>query len=531
VIRKVTALVAAAVIAGAASGTAGVQSRETPVVHRDIPVTAVDLRKSEAANSPMVVVDPENPAFAVTAYRVDAPDYSCGLAVSGDGGRSWVPARPVPLLPPGAEKCFAPEVGFDKTGRLYYLFVGLSGPGNTPMGVFLTASDDYGKSFSEPRRVLGPHVFGVRMAIDADAGERGRMHMVWIQASGPPPLGAFPEPPNPIVAAYSDDGGKTFSARVQVSGQERPRAVAPTLVLGPGNAVHVLYYDLRDDARDYQGLEGPVWDGPWSLVLSSSADGGRSFGRGVVVEDEVVPPERVILILTMAPATIAADGRGTLYVGWHDARNGDWDVFVRRSTDGGRTWGDAGRINDDPLRNGRHQYLPRLSVAPNGRVDAVFYDRREDPANLMNDVFYAWSADGGAFAANLRLTTESFDPRIGRRYPSLPSAVGLVEFGSRVGLESLDGRAIAAWTDTRNVAISAEDVPGGTPRADEQNVYGAEVLFGPRPSFATDDGSPTAATLALLAGLGAVAALAGGLGWRARRRKHRPFALEPTTEG
>jgi hypothetical protein len=124
VIRKVTALVASAMIAGVTSGAAGAQAPETPVVQEEVPVTAVDLRKSEAANSPTVLVDPENPAFAVTAYRVDSPDYNCGLAVSGDGGRSWGPARPVPLLPPGAEKCFAPEVGFDRKGRLYYLFVG-----------------------------------------------------------------------------------------------------------------------------------------------------------------------------------------------------------------------------------------------------------------------------------------------------------------------------------------------------------------------------------------------------------------------
>ncbi|MDQ4096262.1 MAG: hypothetical protein M3144_00105, partial [Actinomycetota bacterium] len=103
VIRKATALVASAMVAGVASGPAGAQSPEAPVVQQDVPVTAVDLRKSEAANSPSVVVDPENPAFAVTAYRVDSPDFSCGLAVSGDGGRSWVPARPVPLLPRGAE--------------------------------------------------------------------------------------------------------------------------------------------------------------------------------------------------------------------------------------------------------------------------------------------------------------------------------------------------------------------------------------------------------------------------------------------
>lgn len=46
------------------------------------------------------------------------------LHVSGDGGRSWAPIDPVPELPVGAEKCYGPEVAFDRNGVLHYLFVG-----------------------------------------------------------------------------------------------------------------------------------------------------------------------------------------------------------------------------------------------------------------------------------------------------------------------------------------------------------------------------------------------------------------------
>jgi hypothetical protein len=38
---------------------------------------------------------------------------------------------------------------------------------------------------------------------------------------------------------------------------------------------------------------------------------------------------------------------------------------------------------------------------------------------------------------------------VGQRYVG-PAAEGLVEFGSRLGLLSLDDRAVAAWTDTAN---------------------------------------------------------------------------------
>ncbi|HUP69521.1 MAG TPA: sialidase family protein [Acidimicrobiales bacterium] len=419
-------------------------------VEEELPATANRLNHAVAANSPQLAVHPRHPKVMAMATRVDAPDFSCGLQLSADGGRGWAPAIPVPKLPPGAEKCYGPEVAFDRQGVLHFLFVGLAEETNVPMGVFLASSRDAGRTFGTTRQVLGPFSFGVRLMVDRSIGKQGRMHVVWLAASKEPGLGSLPPPPNPLRATRSDDGGRTWSRPVQVSDPERRMVLAPAVALGRDHAVHVLYYDLGDDARDYHGLEGPTWDQPWSLVASTSNDGGRSFGKGVVVDAGVVPPERVMLVFTMPPASIAADGSGRVYVAWHDARNGDWDAFARRSADGGRTWAASTRLNDDALRNGRHQYQPRLAAAPDGRVDAVFYDRRRDATNLRNDVAYSYSLDGGRrFSPNRILTSRSSDTRIGQRYIG-PAATGLVDFGARLGLLSQDASAVAAWTDTRN---------------------------------------------------------------------------------
>ncbi len=425
----------------------------------NVPATANDFRAPRAQNSPELAADPTNPRFVVLANRLDAPDFGCALQISGDEGRGWVGANPVPRLPQGAEKCYAPEVAFDRHGVLYYLFVGLAGRGNNPTGVFLTTSDDRAHTFSAPRRLLGAGNYMVRMALDPTLGKHGRLHLVWLTTSVAAPLGGLPAPPNPIVSAFSDDGGKTFSRPVQVNDPGRPLAVAPALAVGPDHAVHVLYYDLRGDTRDYQGLVGPKWPGRWSLISASSYDGGRSFQRGVVVDRGVVPSERVMLIYTMPPPSLAAGKSGLLYAAWDDARNGDRDVFLRRSIDDGRSWQSPLRLNDDRLHNGRDQYMPRLSLAPNGRLDAIFYDRRNDPQNLRNDVFYTYSTDAGAhFSPNVRLTTTSSDSRSGPRYP-IPSASGLMEFGLRLGLLSRDSGALAAWTDTRNsLAAPIQDI-------------------------------------------------------------------------
>lgn len=169
-----------------------------------------------------------------------------------------------------------------------------------------------------------------------------------------------------------------------------------------------------------------------------------------------------MLIFTMPPPSLVSGRSGELFAAWHDGRNGDWDVFLRRSTDSGRTWDEATRLNDDPPGNGRHQYLPRLSVAPDGRLDAIFYDRRNDPQNIQNDVYFTLAKDGERrFVPNLRITSEASNSLIGQRY-TVRSATDMYEFGSRLALVSTRTAAFAAWTDTRNylTGYKTQDIVG-----------------------------------------------------------------------
>ncbi|MGH9222250.1 MAG: sialidase family protein [Acidimicrobiales bacterium] len=276
--------------------------------------------------------------------------------------------------------------------------------------------------------------------------------------------------------------------------------VAPGIAVGRDSAVHVAYYDLLDDRRDYQGLEGPVWEGQWSVVVSTSTDGGTTFSRHVEGAGGVQPTERVMLIYTMASPAIAADGDGGVWVAWPDARSGDWDVLVVGSSDGARSFRAPVRMNDDPEGNGRHQYLPRLASPSEGRVDAIFYDRCEDPANLSNHVYYASSTDGGlTFRPNTRLTSEPSYTRTGISY-LVPSARGLIEFGSRLGLASTRDGVLAAWTDTRNVRF------GST----HQDVFATKIVTGePRSSEPAPIGLAVAGGVALTAVLGNGADSAG----------------------
>lgn len=438
-----------AVVMGA-NMSSGARAEQSAIVLPESPATAMDQTLGLAANSPVLAADPDQPRFVALAYRFDAPQFSCGLALSGDGGHSWLPARPIVALPEGAERCYGPDIAFGPHGRLYFAFVGLAGAGNEPVGAYVAYSDDRGATFSVPTKVLGPGNFGVRMAVDAGLGELGRVHLAWLHTPSDPPLGGFGSPPNPIQSAFSDDGGATFSVPVGVSPDPARLLVAPSITMGADHAVHVSYYDLGDDRVDYLGLEGPTWTGSWSLVVSTSVDQGQTFATTSVVDDAITPSERVMLIFTMAPASVVS-ANGRLCAAWTDARNGDADAMLRCSDDGAKTWGPLVRLNDDAVGNGIRQYLPRLAIDAGGRrVQALFYDRRDDPSNIRNHVRLASSLDGGrSFSPNVRITSEDSDSRTGQQY-EVPSAVGQYEIGSRLGLIMLGDRALAAWTDSRN---------------------------------------------------------------------------------
>lgn len=506
-IRVVVGMIALVILGLVAEPISVLRSEATgtPDVQSDVPVTAMDLGAGPSNNSPALAVDPTEARFVVIANRLDAPDFGCALQVSGDGGRGWLTASPVPALPAGVDKCYAPEVAFDRSGLLYYLFVGLEGRGNEPVGAFLTTSADRGQTFNTPVPVLGSRNFGVRMAIDSTLGDEGRLHLVWVHGSSDPPLGGFGPPPNPILSAYSDDGGRTFSEPVQVSDPDRSLVVAPALSLGPDHAVHVAYYDLQEDVRDYQGLEGPTWDRTWSVLVSSSRDGGRQFGSSSVVADAVVPSERVMLIFTMPPPALAASEKETC-AAWTDARNGDPDALLRCSYDGGRSWQAVERLNDDRIGNGIRQYLPRLAVSPDGRLDAVFFDRRDDAQNVRNDVYYTYSDDGGRhFAPNMKLTHYSSSSRIGQQYVG-PAAEGQYELGSRLGLLSSRDHAIAAWPDTRNSR------PGTT----SQDIFATDINGPPK-----DGWTPELRLVGLLLLAAAVTVPVGVMVYRRRARPSR----------
>lgn len=423
------ALATAAVVVGRRAAERSLHVSENRLVNAPQP--------TDANNTPSLARNPRRPDNVALTHRVDRPGFSAVLHWSTDGGRRW---RPTQLpLPDGIDRPFAPDAAFGPDGTLYVSYVNLVGEGNVPDNLWVAKSTDGGRSLSDPVRVAGRLAFGARLAVGPD----GAVHLTWLQAAEVGFL-RLVGGPNPIVASRSTDGGRTFSAPVPVSDPTRPRVGAASPVIDARGDLVVLYQDFKEDRRDLEFLEGPPWEEPFALVVSRSTDGGQSFSVGTELESGVVATRRFLIFLVEFPS-IAAGADGSLYVSWTDGRDGSEDVYLRRSSDGGRSWSEATRVNDNPRDDGTSQYMPRVGVAPSGRVDVVFLDRRRDRANVMTDAFLAQSTDGGRTFGNHRLSSTSFDSNVG----PYVDATFPIDFGSRLGVLSSESETLAAWTDAR----------------------------------------------------------------------------------
>lgn len=406
----------------------------------------------DAHNSPSLARNPDDADELVVASKVDRPRFLAALHASRDGGDTWTSLSfPTPA---GEDRPYAPELVWTEDGVLHLSFVTLAGTGNSPDAVWLSSSTDAGRTWETPREVLGAYAFQVRMAADP-SGEN--VYLTWLQADRESTSGllSFSRTGLPIMAMRSDDGGESFGEPVQISATERLRVGAAEPQVLPNGDLAVLYYDFRDDRRDFENLEGGVYDGTFALVLARSGPDLQDVTEEVV-EDEVVPTERFLVYLPKFASLATGPDDGELYVAWADGRNGDRDVFLRRSDDGGRSWASAVQVN---AASEQDQYQPAVSVAASGRVDVVYLDRSDE---VLTAAAYAVSADNGQSWSTIILSTRQFSSEVG---PG--SELDMPDQGTRADIVSGDDGAAAVWTDARQ----------GTEDTGKLDVYFARVTL------------------------------------------------------
>lgn len=195
----------------------------------------------------------------------------------------------------------------------------------------------------------------------------------------------------------STDGGAEWGDDIRLTNNGSPSEY-PSAGVG-GGAVHVVWVDYRDSNSEIyykrSTNNGATWSTDTRLTNNTSISG--------------------------SPSVAVA---GTLvHVAWHDYRDGNYEAYHKRSSDGGATWGSDTRLTSDAASS----QFPSLAAGGDA-VHVVWCEGRDG----NTEVYYKRSTDGGAtWSSDTRLTNDAASSQ----YPSIATAASAVHL---------------AWVDSRD---------------------------------------------------------------------------------
>lgn len=400
---------------------------------------------------PSIALNPNHPSQLVIVYQGGAAVQGSATAVySTDSGKTFHIAEGT--KPADWRVAGDVSTAFDNQGHAFLCYLAFDRLGTTSYwahnagrnGIFVRRSLDGGKTWETNAHAVKAFPTGnesnlafedePRIFVDNNRASRyaGNLYVGWVE---------WQLDKSVMLFSRSTDDGETWSPPLEIS-------THPGLPRDDNGSLGGFVEAVAPDGAVYA-----IWNDGNCIVLTHSHDGGSSFSRPEPVI-ETAPPyfgEVPGVSRVEGFAQIAVDGTGgktgTLYIAWSDYRNGDVDVFLASSSDGGRHWSAPVRVNDDALHDGADQFYQWMTTDPvTGSVYVLFYDRRADPRNREMQMTLARSTDRGQTFTNCAWSEKTFDGR------------GAF-LGDYTWLAAYDNLVYGAWTETARQSGKTEARP------------------------------------------------------------------------
>ena len=486
-VKAVVFGLAGAAVAAVPVGPAGGQGEagDGLVVTGAVQVTT-NADPARAHVVPWIVRNPDNGTLVI-ADTENRTKKTVDIYLSTDDGRSWFPGGD-PMLEPWTDSSGDPEANinhtlvYDRDGDLLLTyqandrrFSDLPRP-DRPRHIFFTRSSDDGRTWSRPVKVWdapespdAPRSAGKRNNrpwVAVDPNDARYVYVSWMQwhiNDEPTPSG------NKALISASSDGGRTWGQPVSLREGDPQGSYEARPAVDRHGTVHTIMAGRAFVAPGSvsQGTPPPIR----TVNYRFSTDHGKTWSEPRQIEEG-----NAGFAHNRKWGLRADPNSDTLYAVWYGHPNPratlpehDRDVYLRYSTDSGKTWSDRVLVNHESERLPNvHHFDPNLSVAPNGRLDVAWFDNRNSPVPAsatpavtgLQDVWYTYSTDGGrTFSRAVKVT----DRMIDRRYGIWSNNV---DVHAPVGLISTDETVYLTWQDSRNGTNdgSAEDTYFATVR-------------------------------------------------------------------
>ncbi|MEZ5358007.1 MAG: hypothetical protein R3F48_04190 [Candidatus Zixiibacteriota bacterium] len=416
-------------------------------------------------NEEQVFICPIDTNIVVANWRDYVDPYAgllCSIGRSTDGGATWL-SSPNWLLVSSSSYQSDPTMTIDEDGTFYMAFMDFRQTmlfTDSSFILFLR-SDDLGATWQGPFMMSEDHgaFFEDKQMITVDntgSPYDGTLYMAYTRY--------YAYDSSMVMFTKSTDRAETFTT---------PKIIGPSIPL-PGcandrQAGHFVKPIVLSDgslivAYGLRKYDGCTSTGEFeSIRMVKSTDGGETFTEPVdiVATNGYAQVDGGINVYTIPVGDADITGGpydGSVYIAFTNGNADDvyyhTDVNFMRSTDGGESWSEPLRINDDPLGKNCDNFHPWLIVNEDGVIITLFYDQRMDPAYYSFDAFAAYSFDGGeTFTTNQRISTVSSNPNDLKDASDINKGLPYEKAGKvaeYIGITAVHDKIVAMWTDTRN---------------------------------------------------------------------------------
>src|SRR5258706_1043792 len=384
----------------------------------------------DAANEPSIAVNPLNADMIVIGWRqfdnVSSNFRQAGWSYTTNAGQTWISPG---VIQPGIFRS-DPVLDFDSSGNFYYNSLTI----NPDYFCKVFKSTDGGATWDNGTDAQGGDKQW--MTIDrTTGGGSGNIYSFWTSNFSTCLPGFF---------TRSTNGNISYENCIPVNGQP----FWGTMAVGNNGELYICGASQSGPAV-VKSLNAQVpastiiWEPSVPVFLDGDLGYQPSVNPGGLLGQASIDVDR-----SNGP------GHGNVYLlasVVRTANSDPGDVMFARSTDGGLTWSLPVRINDDASVS--TQWFGTMSVAPNGRIDAVWLDTRDNPGSDLSALYYSYSTDqGNTWSAN-EIFSGIFDPHVG--YPNQN------KMGDYFDMISDNSGAHFAWANTLN---------------GEENVYYSHII-------------------------------------------------------
>jgi hypothetical protein len=353
-----------------------------------------------------------------------------GASISNDGGFSF---RDIGFVNPGPNIFNFlegdPVVNCANPSTFYYSQLFFDGS-SFLSAVAVSKSTDGGATWADPVTAVAKDFSHI---IDKDWSTVDLKHPNWIYVTYTDFDFSFTTcptlPRSAIELVRSNNGGATWSAPTVVDQvcsdfPDFPFLQGSQVVVDSHGTVYVEWERFAGFAGATRELRiARSTNKAASFQPSSKIDNVIQVGDGYALQGHFRDP----LTGSLAVDRSGTKTDGDLYVTWDDGRffatpdiespTGFYNyanVLVSRSSDGGKTWSAAVRVNNDPtaLPNGSgiDHFQPAVSVDNLGNVGVCWYDRRNDPMNYKVGRFCSVKKVGSSTWPNYNLGLTTWQP-------------------------------------------------------------------------------------------------------------------------